>query len=206
MPYIYNLAREAHETGISVLRPMALEFNHDRVCDHLETQYMFGDRLLVAPIFSSSGEVDVYLPQGTWTSLLTNEVKTGGYYHEKHGYMSLPLYVRENTLLARGAVNDRPDYDYAKGTKFELFALQDGAEACAQITNTEGQLVYTLKAVRCGNTIAFVGKHHGAALAEGISVLLRNVDVAHAANAEVTKTDLGVLIKPQDVTNFTVEL
>lgn len=206
MPYLYNLAREAHETGIPVLRPMALEFNEDRVCDHLETQYMFGDRILVAPIFSSSGEVDVYLPQGTWTSLINNEVKTGGYHHEQHNYMSLPLYVRENTLLARGAVNDRPDYDYANGTNFELFALQDGAEAVAHITNTAGVLVYTLKASRCGNTIAFVGTKHADVEVKDITVLLRNIDVASCNEAAVEKTELGIKIKPQQVLNFTVEI
>lgn len=202
MPYLYNLAREAHETGIPLMRPMALEFNNDRVCDHLETQYMFGDKLLVAPIFSADGEVDFYLPAGTWTSLITNEVKQGGYHHDKHGYMSLPLYVCENTLLARGAVDDRPDYDYAEGTKFELFALQDGAEAVAQITNVEGKVVYTLKAVRNGSSIVFSGEGE----ARNITVLLRNVESAECTNGKAVKTDLGMLITPDNATSFTIKL
>lgn len=206
MPYLYNLARLAHETGVPLLRPMALEFNADRVCDHLETQYMLGDKLLVAPIFSATGEVDVYLPQGTWTSLITNEVRQSGYHHEQHGYMSLPLYVRENTLLARGSVNDRPDYDYAQGTAFELFALQDGAEAEAQITNTAGELVYTLKATREGNVINFVGTKIQEVEVNDITVLLRNVEQAWCDNAQVQSTELGVKIKPDNVLNFSVKL
>ena len=203
MPYLYNLAREAHETGIPLLRPMPLEFPQERACDHLDTQYMMGDSLLVAPIFSESGEVDVYLPRGKWTSLITNEVKEGNsFYHEKHGYLSLPLYVRENTLLARGAIDNKPDYEYNQGTKFELFALQDGAEAVAHVTNLQGQVVYTLKAARCGNTIAFVGEGE----AQNISILLRNVDVANATNATVTKSELGVVITPNASTGCTVEL
>ena len=145
----------------------------------------------------------MYLPQGKWTSLITNEVKQGGaYYHEQHDFMSIPLYVRENTLLARGAINNKPDYEYNKGTKFELFELQDGAESVSQVTDLQGNIVYTLKAARCGNTIAFVGE----GVAEDISVLIHNVDVATATDATVEKTDLGVLVKPQSVTSFTVEL
>ena len=55
-----------------------------------------------------------YLPEGRWTDFFTGEIQAGGRYYEgEFDYFSLPLYVRENTLLALGAVNDRPDYDYA---------------------------------------------------------------------------------------------
>lgn len=203
MPYLYNMARFAHETGIPMLRPMALEFNDERACDHIETQYMMGDSLLVAPIFTETGDVDVYLPKGKWTSLITNEVKEGNsYYHEQHGYLSIPLYVRENTLLARGACDTKPDYEYNQGTKFELFELQDGCEAVSQVTDLQGNVVYTLKASRCGNTIAFVGE----GTAKDISVLVHNVSVASSTDAAVEKTDLGVLVKPQSVNAFTIEL
>lgn len=203
MPYLYNMARVSHDTGIPMLRPMALEFFGDRACEHLETQYMMGDSLLVAPVFTETGDVDVYLPKGKWTSLITNEVKEGNsYYHENHCYLSLPLYVRENTLLARGAIDNKPDYEYNQGTKFELFELQDGCECVSQVTNLKGEVVYTLKAARCGNTIAFVGEGD----AKDISVLVRNVAVATSSDAAVEKTDLGVLVKPQSVTSFTIEL
>lgn len=203
MPYIYNLAREAHETGIPLLRPMALEFNEDRVCDHLETQYMLGGNILVAPVFSESGEVDVYLPKGKWTSLITGEVKQGNsYYHEKHNYLSLPLYVRENTLLARGAIDNKPDYEFNVGTKFELFELQDGMDTKAELTDLQGNRAYILRAGRCGNTIAF--RADGGA--KDISVLLRGIMVATSPDADIERTDAGVLVKPHNVHSFTVEL
>lgn len=203
MPYLYQNAAYSHVTGIPMLRAMALEFNEDRVCDHLETQYMMGGNLLVAPVFSEDGEVDVYLPKGKWTSLITNEVKEGGsYYHEKHDYMSLPLYVRENTLLARGAIDTKPDYEYNVGTKFELFELQDGADTQAVVTDLQGKTVFTLKAARCGNTIAFVGEGE----AKDISVLVRNVSVATSSDATIERTDLGVLVKPNQLGSFTIEL
>lgn len=204
MPYLYNLARISHESGIPMMRPMALEFDQDLACSHLETQYMFGDRLLVAPVFREDHEVDFYLPEGKWTSLINGEVLTGGrYYHQKHDYLSLPLLVRENTLLARGAVNNTPDYDYTDGTCFELFELQDGAKAQAQITTLEGKLAYTLTAARSGNTITFTGE----GTMKKMTVLLHNVAAGvqvQGAAATVKGNDL--LLEVSDLHNFKVVL
>ena len=63
MPYLYGQAVAAHQTGVPVLRPMAVEFPDDPACGYLDRQYMLGDRLLVAPVFSASGETLV-LPPG----------------------------------------------------------------------------------------------------------------------------------------------
>jgi len=159
MPYLYAKAKEAHETGCPILRAMALEFNSDRGCDTLDTQYMLGDKLLVAPIFNDEGEVDFYLPKGgKWTSLLHGNTLEGGQFvHEQHDFMSLPLYVRPNTLLAIGACDTKPDYDFSKGTTFKLFELGDGATAEAILTDDKGNTVYTLKAKRQGQEIEFTG-------------------------------------------------
>ena len=65
---------------------------------------MFGPSLLVAPVFKESGEVSYYLPKGTWINLITGEKKEGGtWIKETHDYHSLPLMVRENTILPMGA-------------------------------------------------------------------------------------------------------
>ena len=85
------------------MRPMCLEFPNDEACRYLDLQYMLGDSLLVAPIFCESGEVSYYLPDGKWTNLFTNESRAGEKWHrEKHGYDTLPLMVKNNTILAMG--------------------------------------------------------------------------------------------------------
>ena len=97
MPYVLDVAREAHAHGWPVLRTMALEFPDDANCRHLDIQYMFGSALLVAPIFNAQGDVSFYLPPGAWRNLLTGEVRQGSVWiHEKHGYLSLPLWVHED--------------------------------------------------------------------------------------------------------------
>ena len=103
MPYIYQMAVNSHHTGIPTMRSMVMEFENDPATKYLDMQYMLGDSILVAPVFSKDGDVEYYLPEGTWTHLLSGEVKQGGrWYKENYDFMSLPVYVRDNTLLAIG--------------------------------------------------------------------------------------------------------
>jgi alpha-D-xyloside xylohydrolase len=98
MPYLLDMAREAHEHGWPMLRAMALEFPQDPACAYLDLQYMLGNALLVAPIFDDSGAVEYYLPQGEWRNLLTGEIAEGpAWKKEKHDYFSLPLWVNSTT-------------------------------------------------------------------------------------------------------------
>lgn len=107
MPYLYPASVQAATHGTPVMRAMMLEFPDDPACDYLDRQYMLGDNLLVAPVFSEEGEVDFYLPQGRWTHLLTNEVIDGSRWHrQQHGFDSLPLYVRRHLA---GAGQQRPN-------------------------------------------------------------------------------------------------
>ncbi|MBT9608023.1 alpha-xylosidase [Microbacterium sp.] len=134
MPYLYAAAREAAVSGVPMMRPMALEFPDDPTTLHLDRQYMLGPDLLVAPVFSASGDVTFYLPAGEWTHLLTGErVTGGGWRREQHGFDSLPLYVRPGAVLPWGARDDRPDYDYLDGLTLRVFP---GGEGVAEVTVT----------------------------------------------------------------------
>jgi alpha-D-xyloside xylohydrolase len=62
MPYLFGAAVQAHTHGTPTMRAMMLEFPGDRGCDYLDRQYMLGDSLLVAPVFTYDGMVDYYLP------------------------------------------------------------------------------------------------------------------------------------------------
>ncbi|MFC7455901.1 alpha-xylosidase [Brachybacterium sp. GCM10030267] len=100
VPYLQDMARQAHEHGTPLLRPMVLEFPEDRTCHAIDTQYMLGDSLLVAPVFDPQGEVEFYLPEGRWTSVFDGTVETGGrWLRQRHGVMTLPLYVRDGEDL-----------------------------------------------------------------------------------------------------------
>ena len=139
MPYLYAAGLEATLTGTPVLRPMQLEFGDDPATGYLERQYMLGADLLVAPVFSADGSVDFYLPAGTWTSFFTGETVTGpGWRRETHGFDSIPLYVRDGAVLAIGAREDRPDYNYLDGLTLELYpsSLPEVLEGSRDVTVT----------------------------------------------------------------------
>lgn len=161
MPYLYAKAIEATETGVPVMRSMVMEHPHDPGCTTLDRQYHLGESLLVAPVFTDSGEVDFYLPEGSWTHLLTGDVKAGGRWHrETHDFLGLPLYVAPNTVLPWGAETERPDYDYAQGVTLRVFALADGATAPFAVASPDGRIA-------ARGTVSRQGRRYTASVTEG---------------------------------------
>ncbi|KAJ8132658.1 hypothetical protein O1611_g962 [Lasiodiplodia mahajangana] len=106
---------------------------------------MVGDGLLAAPVFEESGKVEFYLPKGKWTSFFTNQVREGpGWFKEKHGFGSLPLYVREDTVLVLGKPGVKGAvYDYAEDVEVCLYQTKEGASA--ELVDNQGKTLGTLK-------------------------------------------------------------
>lgn len=122
MPYLLHTSNQAHLHGTPMLRAMFLEFPSDMQCRYLDTQYMLGDNLLVAPIFNDQSLAHYYLPKGKWTHLLSGKVKEGGQWYEGvYDYFSLPLFVKENSLILRTEDKAHFDDDYATLTLHAYF-------------------------------------------------------------------------------------
>ena len=158
MPYLYAKAVEAHEEGTPLMRPMVFEYPKDPACAALDMQYMLGESILAAPIFNEEGKAWYYLPQGDWINYFDGTCKEGGrYYQGTYDYFSLPLYIRENTLLALGAVEERPDYDYAANSELHFYAPVEGKAAICRIPDTEGNIQVTVQvALQDGRLKAYV--------------------------------------------------
>ena len=85
---------------------------------------MLGDRLLVAPVFTASGETSYYLPAGSWTHLQTGATVRGPrWVHEVCDFSTVPVYVRPGSVLPLGARDDRPDYAYAEDVTLRAYEL-----------------------------------------------------------------------------------
>ena len=154
MPYIYKISVDASRTGVPTMRSMVLEFTEDKTCHYVDKQYMLGDSLLVAPIFNDRGIAEYYLPKGTWTNFFTGEETEGGcWITEKHGYLSIPLMVRENSVVAYGAHDDKPDYHYGAGAELRLYCLKDEKEASCVVYDMDGSEKIAMTAKRDGNQI-----------------------------------------------------
>ena len=101
-PYLLKMAQETHETGVPMMRAMVLEFPDDPTCEEIDTQYMLGDDLLVAPVFREDGVARFYVPDdGTgqaWTNIITDTAyEPGKWYTEQYDYHTLPVLARPGT-------------------------------------------------------------------------------------------------------------
>lgn len=82
MPYIYNAAREAYDTGIAICRPLYYYWPERNEAYDNEGEYMFGSNMLVAPVTKRSGEdklveSSVWLPEGLWFDVCKNRMVEG---------------------------------------------------------------------------------------------------------------------------------
>ena len=157
-------------------------------------QYMLGDSILVAPIFNKEGHAEYYLPAGKWTHLLSGEVKEGGrWYEEDYDFSSLPVFVRENTLLPIGAVDTTVDYELEKDVQIQVYEVNETA-SCEVVTR-KGETAFTVKAVREGNKLTLEASAENG----GMTYLLRNIhEIADVTGGSIVKdTENGINIVPE---------
>lgn len=194
MPYLFRIAYETSKTGVPVMRSMVLEFQEDVACYYIDRQYMLGDSLLVAPIFNDRGEADYYLPKGKWTNFFTGDVVDGGtWIREKHDYMSIPLMVRPNSIVAVGSQNKKPDYDYADGVTLHVFQLENDKEISTTVLGMNGEVELKVSIYSSDNIIS-VNCEGGQ---KPFSILLRGVfEVKALEGATCVKEELGTRVTP----------
>ena len=79
LPYIYAQSKTLTAQGAPLVQSMAYAFGEQSSLYKFETQYMFGENLLVAPVTTPNGRnYKALLPQGDWYDLFTGEQFVGG--------------------------------------------------------------------------------------------------------------------------------
>jgi alpha-D-xyloside xylohydrolase len=171
-PYLFAAAHDAHERGWPVMRAMVLEYPSDPACLYLDRQYMLGDALLVAPVFSENGVVDYYLPKGRWTSLLENRVVEGGQWRrERLDFFNLPLFVRENSIVPTAASSSDTGWLSTDELVLQLFEIADGATTTTNVFASDTRQPTTFRCRRAGRQFVL---ERFAGDASRVRVLLRN--------------------------------
>ena len=155
MPYLFANAVNTHRTGVPMMRAMVIDYSYDRAALTVDTQYMLGDSLLVAPVFNEEGICDFYLPEGgTWTDIQTGEQLSGGsWYTKKYDYFGMPLYAKPDSIIVFGDFKNTAEYDYADNMKIVVYGLEDGHTAETKVYDKDAQLAASVSAVRSGDTI-----------------------------------------------------
>jgi len=101
LPQLYQVMKQASETGLPALRPLFLEFPDDPQTWGLQDQLMFGSDVLVAPVLrEAQTERGVYLPAGDWYDYWTGRAVKGGRWIDVPVTIeSIPMYVRAGAFL-----------------------------------------------------------------------------------------------------------
>lgn len=205
MPYLYNSAVESTVKGIPMMRAMLLDFPEDPTTYNLDTQYMFGDSILVAPIFNKEGDVRYYLPEGTWTNYLTGaKVQGGRWISENHDFKTLPMMVKPNSLIAVGAVDHKPDYDFANDVSLHLFELADGQTAQAVVVNQAAEQELTVNVTRNGSVLDV----HAEGAGKPWNIVLRGIESVSSVEggSQVSGATGVVITAATGATSLTIQL
>ncbi len=153
MPYLLRVSAEAHQHSTPMMRAMLLEYPENPGCRTLDRQYMLGDALLVAPVFDDL-TVEYYLPEGSWMHLLDGRVYEGNsWYTEDYSFMSLPVFIRENSILPLGHSNSEVVYDWKKELTLVCGLLDGKTEIKTEVCDSKGKSIACFQLTQNGKEI-----------------------------------------------------
>ncbi len=133
IPYIYTYAYKTWKYGKTLIKPLVYAFPNDKNVYNLSYEYLFGDFILVSPVFVSGQRVkDVYLPEGySWVNFWTGEVYTGGKTIQVNAPLEqIPLFIKVPSIIpmakVKRYVDESPDDTllvevYPGDVDFELY-------------------------------------------------------------------------------------
>lgn len=113
MPYIYSLAGRVTQEHYTMMRSLLFDFGEDSQAAALDTEFLFGDSILVCPVtrpmYYEKGSREIqeekvwrcYLPEGCgWYDFWTGAYFKGGQWVEAEaGLEKIPLFVREGSII-----------------------------------------------------------------------------------------------------------
>ncbi|PTU20085.1 hypothetical protein P175DRAFT_0269223 [Aspergillus ochraceoroseus IBT 24754] len=178
-PYLLAEALTGHREGTPLMRPMFLEFPEDLSTYSLDTQYMFGSNLLVAPVFSEEGKVTFYVPRtpedtqgsssssSSWVSWFDHSktYESGRWYTETHGFNTLPILVRPGSVTLLNPKLKAPQDDALDGLEVLVNGKLAGevkVEVVDPAKTHETLQTVIVKPADSGEVVAVFSGHHDA--------------------------------------------
>lgn len=104
VPYLYAAFNQYHSTGKPPIRALVLDWPKDSNVRQIDDEFMFGDSVLVAPMFAGQSSRAVYLPAGDWFDFWTHARISGPASVEVTNELEqIPLFIKGGTLLPLAA-------------------------------------------------------------------------------------------------------
>jgi len=142
LPYIYSAAREAHDTGISLCRPMYLEFPEADNAYNFKNQYMFGNDIIASPVTQPMPEnsllvqKDIWLPKGEWIELMSGTILDGDMIHQRSFALNeIPLHIKAGAIIPNASRNETSG-EY--GTDPMILTIYPGKSGSTSIYDDHG--------------------------------------------------------------------
>ncbi len=113
LPYIHSIARQAAETGMPLMRPLALAYPQDEEAAQIDDEYLFGPSLLVAPVSEPAvASREVYLPEGEWIDFWENTIYSGPTRISRAAPLdTIPVFVKADSIVPMELVRGRSPGD-----------------------------------------------------------------------------------------------
>lgn len=151
MPYIYAQAKESSEAGLPMMRALFVEFPDDPGSWLIDNEYLFGESMLVAPLFEEVTERDVYLPEGTWIDYQTRKVYQGGWHKIKAGEIPIIVLVRNGTVIPHiKLAQSTQDMDWTN-IQLKVYADEKTNTGEGNLFLPEGKQLETITVTKKGN-------------------------------------------------------
>jgi len=136
LPQLYALFKRAAEGGEPVIRPLVYEFPEDEATWDIDSEFLVGSNLLVAPVTQPGLRARaVYLPSGSkWLDYWSHRVHSGGGWVLADAPLErIPIFIRENT----GVVVSEAQHINTQNSKPVIEAYVE-AEARVELYDDDG--------------------------------------------------------------------
>lgn len=153
VPYIYSEATDCCKYCRPLMRPLVYGWPQEAQAVACEDEYLFGDSLLVAPLFEENETTRrLWLPEGEWYGFFTHERYRGGRCIVSQE--RFPVYIRGGYAVAlRGCAREKPDAvcGTAADGFDEIHFILAGRDGSYQFCDEETEILISWK----GNDAAY---------------------------------------------------
>ena len=106
-PYIKEQSQLSAKNGFPLMRTLFFEYPQDPIAWDIEDEYLFGEKILVAPLFkqNQTGK-KVYLPAGEWVNYFDKtKAYTGGtYHHVSQTDLPILVFVKKGATITHAPI------------------------------------------------------------------------------------------------------
>lgn len=163
-PYFYTYGREAHDTGLPLMRAMLLEYPNDEETYKADHQFLLGKELLVAPVVKKgSASKEVYLPEGEWIDFndRSTTYKGSQWISYEAPLEVTPLFVKKGSIIPMMPVMQYIHEKEAYPLTLEIFPAAERQQATFVLYEDDGETNNYLEDVYSKTTFSCLSRQDG---------------------------------------------